>query len=52
MSTMSSTMIDVRAVERRVEILEQPHFAGAGRALGVARDRHEVERDRPQRQRA
>ena len=35
---------DVAAVEGRVEILEQPHFARRGRPLGVARDRHEVGR--------
>ena len=34
----------VLAVERGVEILEQPHFAGARRAFRVARDGHEVER--------
>ena len=36
---------DVLAVERGVEVLQQPDFAGAGRALGVARHGHEVERD-------
>ena len=36
---------DVAAVERGVEVLEQPHLAGRGRAFGVARDGHEIERD-------
>ena len=36
---------DVAAVERRVEVLQQPDLAGRRRALGVARHRHEVERD-------
>ena len=36
---------DVAAVERGVEVLDHLDFAGRGRALGVARDRHEIERD-------
>ena len=36
---------DVAAVEGEVEVLDHLHFAGRGRALGVARDGHEVERD-------
>ena len=36
---------DVAAVERQVEIFRQLDFAGCRRALGIARCRHEVERD-------
>ena len=35
---------DVAALERRVEILEEPHLAGAARPFGVARRREKVER--------
>ena len=35
----------VAAVERRIEIFQQPDFARTRRALGVARHGHEVERD-------
>src|SRR3989442_2762745 len=31
---------DALAVEGRIEIFEETHLAGAGRALGVARERH------------
>jgi hypothetical protein len=34
----------IAAVERRIEILQQADFAGGGRALGVARHRHEIHR--------
>ena len=34
----------VAALERGIEVLEQPDFAGGRRACRVARERHEVER--------
>ena len=40
---------DVAALQRSVEVLEQPHLARALRGGAVARDRDEVERDRPRR---
>ena len=43
---------DVAALQRRVEVFEQPHFAGAFRGGAVARDRDEVERHRAGRHRA
>lgn len=36
---------DVSALERVIEVLQQPHLAGARRALRVAGDRDEIERD-------
>src|SRR5437868_13055855 len=37
---------DVAALERGIEILQQPDLAGTGRALRVARHRHEIERNK------